>query len=115
MESIQGFKEFERQVDVAEREGVTHVALDRFTARRLIQAVKGLEDFMEALVVGDEVEVVAEHVETHGRSLIGDRGILVRIEPHADNYPYSVEFRIMAGLGSQIKYFSRTELKKVGG
>lgn len=113
MINLEGFKEFERQVDVAEREGVTHVALDRFTARRLIDAVKGLEDFMEALVVGDEVEVVAEHVETYGQSLIGDRGTLVNIEPLADNYPYSVEFRLAAGLGTQIKYFSRTELKKV--
>lgn len=113
MESIEGFKEFERQVAVAEREGVTHVALDRFTARRLVEAVKGLEGFMEVLVIGDEVEVVAEHVASAGESLIGDRGTLVNIEPHAQNYPYSVEFRLMAGLGSQIKYFARGELKKV--
>lgn len=111
---IEGFKEFERQVAVAEREGVTHVALDRFMARRLLEAVKGLEGFVEPLVIGDQVEVVAEHVETHGRSLIGDRGTLVNIETFADNYPYSVEFRLLSGLGSQIKYFARTELKKVG-
>ena len=65
------------------------------------------------LAIGDEVEVVAEHMESHGRSLIGDRGTLIKIEPHADTFPYSVEFRMFAGLGSQVKYFARTELKKV--
>lgn len=114
MTKLEGFKEFERQVSVAEREGVTHVALDRFTARRLVEAVKGLEDFMEALVVGDEVEVVAEHINTAGGSVLGHKGVLVNIEPLADNYPYSVQFRLAAGLGTQIKYFARGELKKVG-
>lgn len=114
MESIEGLKEFERQVAVAEREGVTHVALDRFTARRLLDALKASGAYTEELIIGDEVEVVAEHVASAGGSLIGDRGTLVNIEPLADKYPYSVEFRLFAGLGSQIKYFSRGELKKVG-
>jgi len=65
------------------------------------------------LAIGDEVEVVAEHMESHGRSLIGDRGTLINIEPHADTFPYSVAFRMFAGLGSQVRYFARTELKKV--
>jgi hypothetical protein len=110
---ITGLKEFERQVAVAEREGVTHVALDRFAARQILDALKASVLVMEELVVGDEVEVVAEHVETRGHSLIGGRGTLINIEPLAHNYPYSVEFRLLAGLGSQVKYFARGELKKV--
>lgn len=110
---ITGLKEFERQVSVAEREGVTHVALDRFTARRLLDALKASGERSDELAIGDEVEVTAEHLDSAGGSLIGRKGTLMNIEPHADKYPYSVEFRIFAGLGSQIMYFGRNELKKV--
>lgn len=108
---IIGLKEFERQVSVAEREGVTHVALDRYTARRLLDALKASGEHSDELAIGDEVEVTAEHTGSTG--LIGRKGLLVNIEPLADKYPYSVEFRTFAGLGSQIMYFSRQELKKV--
>lgn len=110
---IEGLDELKKNLLIAEREGQTFMAVDRFTLRALYEAVKDLGEFAEPLAIGDEVEVVAEHVETQGRPLIGDRGTLVNIEPHAENYPYSVEFRLFAGMGSQIKYFARTELKKV--
>lgn len=110
---ITGLKEFERQVSVAEREGVTHVALDRYTARRLLDALKASGEHSDELVIGDEVEVTAEHLASAGGPLIGRKGTLVNIERFADKYPYSVEFRLLAGLGSQIMYFGRQELKKV--
>lgn len=112
---IDGLNDFEKALIIAEREGLTFIAVDRFTARVLLDSVKASGAFEEQLAIGDEVEVVAEHVQSVGGSLIGDRGTLVNIEPLAEKYPYSVEFRAFAGLGKQIKYFARTELKKVGG
>jgi hypothetical protein len=110
---IEGLAEFDRQVGVAEDESLTHVAIDRTLARALLDALKASQEPVETLVLGDYVEVVAEHTQTYGGSVLGRKGTLINIEPRADNYPYSVEFRLLAGLGSQIMYFSRTELKKV--
>lgn len=110
---MEGLNEFEKNLLIAEKEGQTFLVVDRFTARAVLDAVKGLEGFLEPLAIGDEVEVVAEHVETYGGSVLGKQGRLMNIEPLARDYPYSVEFRMLAGLGSQINYFARTELKKV--
>jgi len=110
---IEGLDEFEKNLLIAEREGQTFMVVDRFTARALLELAKASGAFEEPLALADYVEVIAEHVETHGESLIGNRGTLVNIEPLAETYPYSVEFRMFAGLGTQVKYFARTELKKV--
>lgn len=87
--------------------GILHY-LDELEAK-----VSAQSESDEPLVIGDTVEVIAEHVESWGGSLLGDRGTLVNIEPLADKYPYSVEFPYMAGPGKKIKYFARTELRKI--
>lgn len=85
---------------------VTHIALSVEDAAGLLNLI----DQVEELSVGDEVEVTAEHVSSWGGSLLGDRGVLINIEPLADKYPYSVSFQHVAGLAT---YFARGELKKV--
>ncbi len=111
---IEGLDEFERRVKEAETAGVTHIALDRITARALLDAVKASQGPDEGLVIGDLVEVTADHTDVVGDNPYrGRKGTLVNIETLAKNYPYSVEFRLLAGLGTQVVDFAHTELKKV--
>jgi hypothetical protein len=110
MTEIQGLDDFERNVLLAEKEGVTHVAIDRYTARRLLDALTGPK---EVLAVGDTVEVTATDSAYQGR-----QGTIVNIETLADKYPYSVAFKTHFGTGSlafasPIAYYAEADLKKV--
>jgi hypothetical protein len=110
MSEIQGLDDFERNVLLAEKEGVTHVAIDRHLARRLLDALKPAKT---PLAVGDPVEVISRDSAYWGRT-----GTLVNIEPHAEKYPYSVAFKTHIGTGSlaftaPIAYYAEADLKKV--
>jgi hypothetical protein len=111
---VSALETFRKAVEHAEREGII-VTLSRQTARAILDEIDGVDKVMTtapALKLGDTVKVIQTHSRWHNRV-----GTIMNIEPHAREYPYSVDFSRDAtdprGWRTEVAYFSQSQLEKV--
>lgn len=111
---MSALENFRKAVEHAEREGIV-VTLSRFTARAILDEIDKVDAEVTtapAINIGDTVKITQINSKWHGRV-----GTVMNIEPHARDYPYSVDFSREAtasvGWRTEIAYFGRSQIEKV--